>query len=109
MNLYPGLKEGGRTMFLRQHCGEANSEDGRGYELSFNLGSGTPIVISKTTGRTMTLSWQDLIDLAIEAGIDKKEPLPAQGVEFDITLRSPTGRPIDLPVERRGENEARGG
>lgn len=57
------------TMFLRMHVGEAKSGD-MGYELDTNMAAANPIVRSKQSGKWFTLSWQDIIELAIEAGID---------------------------------------
>jgi hypothetical protein len=63
--LYP--KE---TMFFRQHVGEAKS-DNLAYEMSFNVSGNAPIVHSKQTGQWWTISWQELLELAVVAGIDK--------------------------------------
>ena len=41
------------------------------YELTINMGNNTPIVSSSKTGKYFTLSWQDIINLAIDAGINK--------------------------------------
>lgn len=65
-----GTIHGKKTMFLRMGCGEA--EDGKNvYELSTNVAGGHPIVRNKTTGQWFTLSWQQILDLAKKAGIDK--------------------------------------
>ena len=61
-----------KTMFLREHVGDATGEKGRKYELSF-VNMHTPAILSKQTGKYFTLSWQDILELAVEAGIDTKE------------------------------------
>lgn len=58
-----------KTMFLRVNAGTAKS-DGVTYELTTSL-AGSPIVNSSKTGKYFTLSWEDICNLAIEAGIDK--------------------------------------
>ena len=110
MNLYPSVNESRKSpMFLRQAQTIAKAEDGREYELTTNIAGGHPIIQSKQTGRKVTFSWPELIALAVEAGIDAEGPIAEQGVEIDLTLRSPEGRPLDLPVERRGEDSPRSG
>jgi hypothetical protein len=59
------------TLFFRVEVGEATGDHGRHYELTISAGSSAPIVHSKTTGKWFTLSWQDIIALAIQEGIDK--------------------------------------
>jgi len=58
------------SMFLRISAGEAK-RGRKKYELTISPG-GTPIVRSLWSGKSFTLSWTDIIGLAIEAGIDKK-------------------------------------
>ena len=60
------------SAFLHFHAGTA----GGGAEPEYQLSTGndhTPMIISKTTGRTWTTSWQELLDMAIAAGVDKAE------------------------------------
>lgn len=59
-----------RTLMLRVHVGTAESDDGTKYTLSVNAAGYAPIVHSDKTGRWFTLSWQDIVDLAIAKGID---------------------------------------
>lgn len=59
-------------MFLRRHVGEATSGEIK-YDMATTM-SGNPIIESKQTGQYYVIDWQDLIDLAVAAGID--EPLP---------------------------------
>lgn len=58
-----------RTMFLRVHCGEATAGKLK-YEMATAI-AGMPIVESKQTGKWFTLSWQQIIDMAVKAGIDE--------------------------------------
>lgn len=59
------------TMFLRQHVGAADGGENSKYEMSL-VNMTTPAIESKQTGRHFLLSWEDIINLAVEAGIDKK-------------------------------------
>ena len=57
-----------RTMFLRTHIGEA--ENGK---LKYELATGTngqPIVHSLQSDKWFTLTWKDVLGLAVKAGID---------------------------------------
>ncbi len=58
-----------RTMFLRVHCGEAKAGKLK-YEMATHI-AGMPIVESKQTGKWFTLTWQDIIEQAVRAGIDE--------------------------------------
>lgn len=58
-----------RTMFLREAAGEAKDPTtGDVYELSTNVGGGTPIV-RLPDGRWWTITWQQLIELAQAAAL----------------------------------------
>ena len=59
-----------KTLLLRMETGTAEA-GGVKYELTINMGNNTPIVSSSKTGKYFTLSWQDIINLAIDAGINK--------------------------------------
>ncbi len=59
-----------RTLFLREHVGEAANGTLK-YELA-TLPGRSPYVRSKKTGKCFTLSWHDILTLAVQAGIDKK-------------------------------------
>ncbi len=61
-----------KALFLRLHVGEANSEDGDKYEMSTNVADQSPIIHSKKSGQWFTLSWADIINMAVELGIDEK-------------------------------------
>lgn len=58
------------TYFFRIEAGEATLES-KSYELSVNASGNTPIVRSNQTGKFFTLTWQDIINMAIDAGIDQ--------------------------------------
>lgn len=58
-----------KAMFLRVGVGQAHAEDGVTYDLSTLL-DGSPMITSRKTGNAMTFSWQGLVDLAIEQGIN---------------------------------------
>jgi hypothetical protein len=57
------------TLFLRMSCGKAENPETGEFELSTNVGGGNPIVLSKKTGKWFTMSWEDMINLAIARGI----------------------------------------
>jgi len=65
-------------MFLRVHGGEAAVDD-RKYEFSSNIVGGNPIILSHQTRKWFTLNWQEIIEMAIDAGIDTPEPKPTKG------------------------------
>ncbi|WP_201341743.1 hypothetical protein [Abyssogena phaseoliformis symbiont] len=54
--------------FLNSHCGKAQGENDT-YALSTSAASGSPIVQSQKTGKAFTLEWQEILELAEEAGI----------------------------------------
>lgn len=66
------------TLILREQVGEAEAENGNSYELTTSVSSGQPIVRSQKTGKWFLLSWQEIIDLAVEAGVDLDEPQTAK-------------------------------
>jgi len=61
-----------RTMFFRVHVGTAKNSQGS-YEMATNAGDSAPIVESKKTGKWFTLSWEDIMNMAKDADIDKKD------------------------------------
>lgn len=65
-----------RAMFLRVHGVDAKNGKLE-YECSAGAVGMGPIVLSKQTGLSFTLSWEEIIKLAIAAGIDRK-PTPAR-------------------------------
>lgn len=56
------------SMFLRLHCGEANLGM-TNFELATWVNTGSPLVYCELTGKTFSLSWQDILELAIKAGV----------------------------------------
>lgn len=58
------------TLLMRNHIGSAEGE-GKSYDLATSL-NGSPMVQSSVTGRTFHLAWDDIVKLAIEAGIDNE-------------------------------------
>ncbi len=59
------------ALILRQVVGTAKDDDGNEYEMTASM-DGSPLVKSMKTGRTFNLTWSDLCELAVEAGIDKE-------------------------------------
>ena len=59
-----------KTLFLRDSIGTIKDDEGREYEATLNFGNKTPIIESKQTGKWFTLSWDDIVRIAITAGID---------------------------------------
>lgn len=60
------------TLFLSIEAGSAANEE-RSYQLLTSGSSGVPMIESKQTGKTWSISWKELLDLAIAAGIDSEE------------------------------------
>lgn len=59
-----------RSMFLRVAIGTAQADD-LSYELTASVG-GLPMIQSTKTGKTWSIGWNELIELAIAAGIDEE-------------------------------------
>jgi hypothetical protein len=69
----PGTLHRPGSLMLRNHVGSAeNPETGVKYVTSTNFGDWRPIIHSEKTGVSFSLSWQDLINIAVAAGIDKE-------------------------------------
>lgn len=60
------------TLFLSIEVGFAGNKK-RSYQLLTSGARGVPIIESKQTGKAWSISWEELIDLAIAAGIDSEE------------------------------------
>ncbi|WP_418648852.1 hypothetical protein ACNQFN_11330 [Thauera butanivorans] len=56
------------TLMLWNHAGTAKS-GGNQYEFGFAM-DGTPVVLSESSNRLWTISWRELLDMAIAAGVD---------------------------------------
>ena len=61
------------TLELGHSAGEALGKDGLKYELSTDLANGQPVIRSLQTGRSWTITWEELILLARSAGIDREQ------------------------------------
>lgn len=59
------------ALFMKVGHGGATSSSGKQYELNATLG-GCPMISSKQTGKQWVLSWEELIRMAIDAGIDQE-------------------------------------
>jgi len=57
---------------LRMAVGTAKDAEGLEYEMTTAVAGGYPIIRSLKTGRWFTLSWIDILELAIERGIDEE-------------------------------------
>lgn len=66
-----GTVETKDSLFLRKHAGTAKLGD-NAYELSTSMAS-LPLIKSEKTGKYWLISWQQLLDLAIQAGIDNSD------------------------------------
>lgn len=60
-----------KTLFLRELVAEAELGEGK-YEMLTSMAR-APMIMSKQTGKYFTLSWQDILELAIEGGIDAED------------------------------------
>ena len=57
------------ALILRFSAGAASDDCGVEYELSNNA-DGSTMVKSSKTGRTFAVSWRDVLEMAIQAGIN---------------------------------------
>ena len=60
------------TLVLSIEAGSAGNEERR-YQLLTSGASGVPIIESKQTGKAWSISWEELIAMAVDAGIDRDE------------------------------------
>ena len=60
-----------KSLILRVDCGAAD-DGSQTYKMSTTM-TGEPIIESGSTGKYFVLRWQDIIEMAIEAGIDNEE------------------------------------
>lgn len=60
------------TLFLSIEAGSAGKGE-RSYKLLTSGSSGVPMIESKQTGKAWSISWKELLDFAIAAGIDSEE------------------------------------
>jgi len=62
------------TLIMRNHVGDAKGADGEiVFEMSTNTFSGTPLIRHLKSGKYFSIDWQNMIDLAVAAGIDKED------------------------------------
>jgi hypothetical protein len=72
-----GTIHGPMTLFMVTAFGSAKLDDnGNEYEISCGgwAGPGPPVIRSKKTGQWFTLTMQEIVDMAIRAGIDEVPP-----------------------------------
>jgi hypothetical protein len=60
------------SMILRNHVGEASLGEIK-YDMSFVATTGQPLIHNKNNRKWFTLSWEDILNLAHRAGINKSE------------------------------------
>ena len=56
------------VLIMRIHIGTATSEEGEVFTMSTNM-DGSPLIEHEKSGRKFSLSWQEIIDLALARGI----------------------------------------
>ena len=61
------------TLILREVAAQIKFDDGREYDLTAWLPGLMPCVQSKQTGKFFHLSWPEIVEMAIAAGVDKEE------------------------------------
>lgn len=60
-----------KTLMFRVEVGTAQGPTpGNKYEMTVSAGDYSPIIRSQQTGKWFTLSWQDILALAVTKGID---------------------------------------
>lgn len=80
-----GTLHNDKTLFFRVAVGEAESHDGElEYEMSTCAKSGTPIITSKQTGNRFVLSWTEILQMAVGAGIDKEQDWSEEEQQDDL-------------------------
>lgn len=62
------------TLFLVQHIGEAGEPNKPEYTLYIGGMNAAPFIQSTKTGRIFTISWNDLVKIAKDAGVDENAP-----------------------------------
>ncbi len=66
--IYPRL-----TLIPGVFVGDAKNKNGGEYTLSTTLGVSHPCITSRTTGKSFILSWEEILQMAYDAGIDEPE------------------------------------
>lgn len=69
-----GELHGADALFMREQVGSAKDPTtGAEYELDVQFASKAPVIRSRASGRWWTISWPQLLALAIESGINQPE------------------------------------
>ena len=68
----PGTIYSQEKMFVRVACGTASGHGGTKYDLDTTL-DGQPLIRSSKTGKTYSFSWNELLNMAVDAGIDEQD------------------------------------
>ena len=64
-----GEVHGKGSLFMRVYVGEADNGKEK-YVMSTNIHDNSPIIESKQSGKYFTLPWSDIVNIAVDAGID---------------------------------------
>jgi len=67
-----------KAMFLRQTVGKITGPEDAEYEVTVSVGDFTPLINSPKTGKTWSITWNQLFHLALAAGLDDPEPEVAE-------------------------------
>jgi len=68
----PGTIYSPDHIFVRVEIGSATGHDGAKYDLGTSV-DGQPLIRSSKTGKTFSLSWNELLNMAVDAGIDEQD------------------------------------
>lgn len=69
----PGTIYDSKSLFLRESVGTAEDPETKiKYEMTTICQTRMPLICSGKTGKYFSLTWADILSLAIEAGIDKE-------------------------------------
>jgi hypothetical protein len=71
----PGTIYSPDHIFVRVEIGSATGQDGAKYDLGTSV-DGQPLIRSSKTGKTFSLSWNELLNMAVDAGIDEQDEAP---------------------------------
>ena len=71
-----------KALFLRQDVGSATGKDDKTYDMSL-LNMHVPCVQSKQTGKRWALSWDKIVALAVEDGIDTPDTVAGAETKTD--------------------------
>lgn len=59
-----------KTLIMRHNVGTATGDEGDEYEMTTTVNDRSPMVKSMKTGKTFHLNWNDIINLAVQAGVN---------------------------------------